>query len=106
MIKVNRVRTILSLLLLGGCAQIDPYTREDMWQPNGANSLNLAAMVVQPSDLIRGHGDPGPQPVLASIAVGRLLLGVPKPLPPVSDDSAPGGGGAGPAAAPPPAGAN
>ena len=35
----------------------DPYYRTDVWQPNGANAANIAAMVADPHDLIRGRGD-------------------------------------------------
>ena len=57
-------------------------------------------MVVNPYDLYRGHGEPGPQPVLATNAVRRLLAGAPTPLPSLSGDVEPGAGGS---AAPAPA---
>jgi hypothetical protein len=41
-------------LALAGCDAMDPYRREGMWRPNGANDANLRAMVVSPSDLVRG----------------------------------------------------
>jgi hypothetical protein len=90
---------------LAGCAQIDPYTREGMWQPEGVNSVNLAVSVANPSDLLRGHGAAGPQPVLATNAVRRLLAGVPAPLPQLSDDTNPGSGGSAAPAPTPAAGA-
>jgi hypothetical protein len=41
-------------LALAGCDAMDPYRREGTWRPNGANDANLRAMVVSPSDLVRG----------------------------------------------------
>jgi hypothetical protein len=101
--------TFVLLALTGytaGCAYTDPYTRAGMWQPNGANAVNLAAMVADPADLLRGHGDPGPQSALATAAVNRLLSGRPKPLPALSGDAAPGSGSSNAAAAAPAAAAN
>ena len=46
-----------SALSLTGCKSRDPYYRTDVWQPDGANAANLAAMVADPHDLIRGRGD-------------------------------------------------
>ena len=69
------------VLLLGGCAETDPYRRIGAWQPNGANSLNLAAMLVQPRDLIRGRGTTGTPGVEATPAVTRFWAGRPAPLP-------------------------
>jgi type IV pilus biogenesis protein CpaD/CtpE len=44
----------LVLLFLAGCDATDPYLRDGVWRPNGANETNLRAMVVSPSDLVRG----------------------------------------------------
>lgn len=44
------------ILALAGCTSLDPYYRQDVWQPSGANAANIAAMVANPYDLIRGHG--------------------------------------------------
>lgn len=52
-----RAITMLGIVLLAGCAETDPYSRPDMWQPQGANAANLAAMVEHPSDLVRGRSD-------------------------------------------------
>lgn len=40
------------LLAVAGCNRIDPYTREGVWRPNGANAANLRAMVAVPADLV------------------------------------------------------
>jgi len=82
-------------LPLSGCAQVDPYTRTGMWQPGGVNARNLAAMVVQPTDLLRGRGSEQAQGVTSTSAVMRLLNGTPTPLPTLSASSAPGSGGTG-----------
>ena len=42
------------ILFLSGCDAADPYTRPGVWRPNSANDVNLQAMVVSPSDLVRG----------------------------------------------------
>ena len=89
------MRAILIVLALAACSkQVDPYTRDGMWQPSGANSLNLAAMTANPADLVHGHGDPGPQPVTAAAAVNRLLAGTPKPLLVLDANATPGASGA------------
>jgi type IV pilus biogenesis protein CpaD/CtpE len=41
---------------MAGCADIDPYRRAGMWQPEGLADGNMAAMVVTPTDLARGRG--------------------------------------------------
>ncbi len=94
-------------LLLGGCAEMDPYTRPGVWHPEAVNARNLAAMVVDPEDLRRGHGDAGPDSLLAVQAADRLYSGTARPLPRLDDGAAPGatqGAAAAPAAAPQTAG--
>ena len=83
-------------IALPGCSDTDPYARNGMWQPTGANSRNLAAMVANPRDLIRGRGDRGTDGVLAAGAAARLWAGRPAPLPASGSQQAAGG----PAAAP------
>jgi hypothetical protein len=65
------------LTLLAGChgASLDPYQRTDVWQPEGTNDGNLAAMVANPNDLIRGQSDTSPQYKLGDQAVERLWRG-------------------------------
>ena len=56
------------VLLVAGCDATDPYRREGVWRPNGANDVNLRAMVVSPSDLARGvesYGGDGQQAAAA-----------------------------------------
>lgn len=90
------------LLAMGGCVDADPYNREGMWSPTGANARNIAAMAAHPRDLIRGHGEPGSDGLMAAAAVGRLQQGRPKPILSIGAGATPGGDA--PAAAlPPPA---
>lgn len=72
---------IAVLLLLAGCAETDPYLRPGMWQPSGVNNINLAAMVANPNDLIRGRGNRGVYGAQATAPVARLWSGVLTPLP-------------------------
>jgi hypothetical protein len=69
------------LLALAACAELDPYSRVGTWQPEGVNDRNLAAMVANPADLLRGHGASGADSPLAIAAANRLFAGRPKPLP-------------------------
>jgi type IV pilus biogenesis protein CpaD/CtpE len=62
----------LGLLLLAGCAATDPYQREGMWRPNGANASNLRTMVVSPADLVRGVEEPGSSGQQAAMALDRM----------------------------------
>ncbi len=95
---------LIVLVALAGCAETDPYDRAGTWQPGGVNDRNLAAMVADPRDLLRGHGEAGAQPQLATTAVDHLLAGAPKPLPTLSSDTSVGGAAsAAPTAAPAPA---
>jgi len=47
---------LAGMLTLGGCGNRDPYQRTDVWRPTGANAANIAAMAVNPNDLISGRG--------------------------------------------------
>ena len=51
--------SVLALLMLAGCAATDPYLRDGLWRPNGANEFNLRVMVASPSDLVRGTPSEG-----------------------------------------------
>ena len=66
--------------VLAACQDMDPYTRTDMWQPTGANAGNIAAMVANPYDLIRGRGVPIVDTKESTIAIGHLWTDTPKPL--------------------------
>ncbi len=70
--------------LLGGCEDRDPYHRTDVWYPSGVNAGNIAAMVVNPADLIRGHGVQRSDGQEAVAAVNHVWQDKPKPLPAVT----------------------
>jgi type IV pilus biogenesis protein CpaD/CtpE len=76
----NRVAAAL-ILLLSGCAAVDPYRRPGMWQPEGANAANMAAMVERPFDLLRGRKDRTARTHHARDAVERLWEERQRPLP-------------------------
>jgi hypothetical protein len=77
---------------MAGCAQTDPYQRIGAWQPSGVVDGNLAAMVADPRDLIRGHGDPTPEPHAAPLAVQRLWADKTKPFISDNEENGPAGG--------------
>jgi type IV pilus biogenesis protein CpaD/CtpE len=66
-------RSLICLAVLGltGCDATDPYSRDGMWRPNGANEANLRAMVVSPADLARGVESPGGDGQQAAAALDR-----------------------------------
>ena len=94
-------RSALPLLVLAGCAQIDPLTKEGVWRPTGANDANLRAMVAVPSDLAYGRAARTSDGAFAARAVERLRTGKVYPLPTTGISNIGGGGGSG---APPAAG--
>jgi len=53
---MTRIFLASALLIVCGCSDADPYYRADVWQPTGANSGNIAAMLARPNDLILGRG--------------------------------------------------
>jgi len=70
------------LAMLGACAATDPLLNENDWRPTGANEANIAAQVVNPTDLLHGRnavGGTGGE--MAAAAVLRLRAGHVKPLP-------------------------
>lgn len=69
------------LLLPAACSQMSPDTRAGIWHPSGVNSRNLAAMMADPSDLVRGREASGSDSPLAIAAVNRLKDNKAKPLP-------------------------
>jgi hypothetical protein len=77
------MRSILLLVLLGGCAHdpFNPYEIPGTWRPLGANEQNLRIMAARPADVLGGVGDPGSDGQRAGHAVERLREGRVKPLP-------------------------
>ena len=77
---LTRIVPLAALLTLTACQQLDPYTRTDMWQPTGANAGNIAAMVADPNDLIRGRGSDRANTKPAVLAIERVATDKPKAL--------------------------
>lgn len=82
---------------LAGCMDRDPYRRTDVWRPTGSNAANIAAMVAEPKDLISGRGAAGQTGKPSIVALDRLAVDRPKPLPSANGSSSGGnqGGGGG-----------
>lgn len=76
-------RQLIALLaaFVAGCAEADPYRRHGMWQPEGANSANIAAMVQNPADLLRGRAERSAETHRAADAVERLWSDRERPFP-------------------------
>ncbi|MBB2203312.1 hypothetical protein [Gluconacetobacter tumulisoli] len=76
--------SVLCLLALAGCAEMEPYRKPYAWHPTGANAANLAAMVADPHDLERGHDAGAVDAQAPVLAVERLRVDRPKALPSTS----------------------
>ena len=102
----RQLRCALALIgcaaTLAGCGDRDPYRRNDVWYPTGANAANLAAMVANPNDLTTGRSDRRQLVSVPAKAVGRVWSDTPKSLTPGGESGGYSGGGGG-GAAPPPA---
>lgn len=83
----------LALLAVAGCEATDPYLREGTWRPTGTNDLNIAAQIIQPSDLVRGVDYAPLDGTMATAAVERYRTGRVKRLPESSLVSIGGTGG-------------
>jgi hypothetical protein len=90
MSRTLRLACTAGLLTLVGCDQRDPYLRNDVWKPTGANAGNIAAMVADPHDLISGRGTVVQNSNEPALAVQHIWLDHPKALMP---GEATGGGG-------------
>ncbi len=94
-------RAVFLVLLLGGCEQIDPFTREGAWRPMRANEANLRVHVADPAMLERGVDDRRADGAVTAAAVHRYRTDRVKPLAAsgVARIQATGSGGAAPASA-------
>ena len=90
------------LVVLAGCSSRDPYKRDDVWYPTGANAANLAAQVADPADLAGGRSDPRQSALAPVKSVNRIWEDNPKELTDGSAVSTPTGVGAGGGGQPPP----
>jgi len=70
----------VSLVTLTGCDQIDPLKRPYMWHATGINDQNIAAMAVNPADLVHGRDSTQRRVVVESDGVTRLWTGHSLPL--------------------------
>ncbi len=86
---------LLLLLAVAGCAATDPYLREGVWRPTGANDHNLRAMIVVPAELARGTGVTTAEGPTAVDAVERLRGDRVRRLPPSGVAEITFGGGTG-----------
>jgi type IV pilus biogenesis protein CpaD/CtpE len=85
------VLAALSLLALAGCDQIDPLSRPYMWHETGVNAQNIAAMAVNPADLVHGRNSPRRRAATDSDSVERLWAGRPVALPSDTPGASAGG---------------
>jgi hypothetical protein len=74
---------LLATLLLGlaACQPQDPVDPAGTWRPTGINARNLAAQLVNPTDLTLGAAADGSRGSAASPAVTRLVTGTRPALP-------------------------
>ena len=65
------------LLMMAACTSSEgAYDRPGTWQPEGANAGNIAVMVADKRDLIRGRSNTDPTgAVIADAAIDRLVHG-------------------------------
>lgn len=77
---MRRATAAVLLLALSGCSAIDPYTREGVWRPRGANDANLRLHVADPQMLDRGVDDPRSDGQMTTAAIQRLRTNRVHPL--------------------------
>jgi type IV pilus biogenesis protein CpaD/CtpE len=96
-----RVSPVLPLLfavtaMLTACAHnTDSVAKLNEIPFGGTNDANIAAMVVHPADLVRGHGQDQVDGTTAVAPVQRLLTDRPKTLPNPGGGEGGGGGSSG-----------
>jgi hypothetical protein len=74
------MRWMIALLLLAGCASMDPFTRDGVWRPRQANEANLRLHVADPLMLDRGVDDPRSDGATVTSAIQRHRSGRVHPL--------------------------
>jgi type IV pilus biogenesis protein CpaD/CtpE len=78
---IQRVCLVLGLVALAGCDRLDPLQRPYMWHETEVNAHNIAAMAVNPADLIHGRGQARRPARMETNGVERLWTGKALPLP-------------------------
>ena len=73
--------SLFVVLALAGCDISDPYLRDGVWRPDGANDANLRAMAASPSDLVRGVPSTETEGLVAAAAIDRYRNDKARPLP-------------------------
>ncbi len=92
---MTRISILILTLLVAGCADRDPYRRQDVWYPTGANAANIAAMAARPSDLIYGRSGNEGDATEAAGAIDRIWQDREKPLSSGTGSASPAGGATG-----------
>ena len=95
MMSPRILAVVCATAALGGCMDRDPYRRTDVWRPTGSNAANIAAMVADPNDLIRGRGTSRTSSQPGVTAVDRVVTSQPRPISPAANAGGGGGGGTG-----------
>jgi hypothetical protein len=93
--KIIGPMAALGLLALTGCNQIDPLKRPYMWHEGEVNAHNIAAMAVNPGDLVRGRDTSRRQVITESEGARRLWSGQQLPLLGAGASGSSGGAGGG-----------
>jgi hypothetical protein len=86
---------VLSLALpaLAACDRTDPYKREGMWRPSGANDTNFELQVARASDLVMGRGADEGNGFQAAAAIARYENDKERALPKAGISAVGTGGG-------------
>ena len=81
--------------LLAGCASNDPFAQPGNWHENDAPMHNIAVELVNPHDLVAGHGDASFTGPIAETAVGKAMQSSSSSSSSDSSGAAGGAGGSG-----------
>lgn len=76
-----RFPCLVMVLLLAGCGASGDFARPGTWRATGANDANLAVMLANPGDAVRGVAARTERGQPASLAIRRLEQGRRQPLP-------------------------
>jgi hypothetical protein len=86
----------ITLIAVAGCGAnsdyLDPYKKPYAWHPTGAAAANIAAQVVDPRDLVAGHGTTKLDTQESSLAIQHVWADTPKSF--LTESGGGGSGGA------------